>query len=469
MSRVCYFALLTCLCLCVSFGLTGAQPEGLLAQAGKRPNIILVLTDDQRTGDLAQMPNVQKLLVRQGTTFERFTVALPACCPSRATYLTGRYPHNHRIGFGGASSATFFARSGAQGDTYATRLNAAGYRTGYFGKYLNGYEQTRRKPAGWDDFYANVDRDVWSRCFNADGRGKKCRTSGNMDAFYGERAAGFVKGSGPFLAVYAPNAPHQDQNGPPPASKRSIRRLDNPALPTGGSFNERDVSDKPGFIRNTGRLGGREIKAMAREHRARLGSLQVVDRYVGEMIRNLSRSGELENTYFFFATDNGYHLGQHRMEAGKGTPYVEDVMFPLVVRGPDVATGVRDELVQNTDLAPTFAELAGVAAPDRADGVSFAPLLRGGSVPWRAAALVEEPGKKGFYGMITSRNEAYVEWNSGFKEYYRLNADRHQMDNAFKSRSVPPPDPARAAELGNLLDDLKGCAGEGCWITENGP
>jgi N-acetylglucosamine-6-sulfatase len=420
----------------------------------------LILTDDQRFGDLSHMPSVQKLLVRQGTTFKRFIIAQPSCCPSRASFFTGRYSHNHRTGFGGRPSATFFARSGAQSDTYATRLDRAGYRTGYFGKYMNGYNQKRGTPVGWDEFYANVGRNSWSRCFNAGGHGMKCQKQGNMDAFYGEeRAAGFVNGSSPFLAVYAPNAPHQLGNEPPPVPTRALKRVKNAALPKPPSFNERNVSDKPGFIKNKGRLGGPEIKAMAREHRARLGSLQIVDRYVKQMVSNLKRSGKLSNTYFIFTTDNGYHMGQHRMEAGKDTPYVEDVIFPLVVTGPGIRRdAIRTELVQNIDLAPTFADLAGVQPPAKADGVSFAPLLRAKDVPWRDAALVEDRGRTSYFGLFTDRGEAYVEWKGGFKEYYNLNRDPYQLDNAFESNSVPPPDPARVRELAAQLQRLQRCS-----------
>jgi N-acetylglucosamine-6-sulfatase len=456
------------LLLLFGLGLPPAQPEASLAQSGARPNIVLILTDDQRTGDLAHMPNVQKLLVEQGTTFKRFIIAQPSCCPSRASFLTGRYSHNHRTGFGGKANAKFFARSGAQSDTYATRLDKAGYRTGYFGKYMNGYAQTRGTPAGWDEFYANVGRNSWSRCFNADGHGMKCNKHGNMDAFFGVRAAGFVNGSGPFLAVYAPNAAHQEGNRPPPVPARAMKRVKNAALPRPPSFNERNVSDKPGFIKNARRLGGREIKAMAREHRARLGSLQVVDNFVGQMVSSLQKSGELANTYFIFTTDNGYHMGQHRMEAGKDTPYVEDVNFPLVVRGPGVPKDAkREELVQNIDVASTFADLARVKPPAKADGISFAPLLRAKDIPWRDAALVEDYGRRGFSGLITERGEAYVEWKGGFKEYYNLNRDPYQLDNAFESKSVPPPDPARVRELKTQLQKLKRCKENACQVAAN--
>jgi N-acetylglucosamine-6-sulfatase len=147
------------------------------------------------------------------------------------------------------------------------------------------------------------------------------------------------------------------------------------------------------------------------------------------------------------------------MEAGKGTPYVEDVIFPLVVRGPGVAAGAKsDELAQNTDLAPTFAELAGVAPPAKADGVSLAPLLRGEAASCRDAALVERPGKnRGFYGLITAQSETHIEWNSGFREYYDLNIDPYQLDNAFESKSAPPPDPQRIVELETQLEQLRTC------------
>jgi N-acetylglucosamine-6-sulfatase len=146
------------------------------------------------------------------------------------------------------------------------------------------------------------------------------------------------------------------------------------------------------------------------------------------------------------------------MEAGKDTPYVEDVIFPLVVRGPGVRKDAkREELVQNIDLASTFADLARVKPPAKADGVSFAPLLHAKDVPWRDAALVEDSGRKGFSGLITERGEAYVEWKRGFKEYYNLNRDPYQLDNAFKSKSVRPPDPGRVRALAAQLKKLQNC------------
>jgi arylsulfatase A-like enzyme len=121
-------------------------------------------------------------------------------------------------------------------------------------------------------------------------------------------------------------------------------------------------------------------------------------------------------------------------------------------------------LVQNTDLAPTFAELAGVPAPVKADGRSFAAMLRGENLPWRDAALVEKRSDKGYYGLVTSDNETYVEWNGGFREYYDLDTDPHQLDNAHQTA-----DTTRLAQLDATLAGLRDCAGEGCWATGDGP
>jgi N-acetylglucosamine-6-sulfatase len=139
-----------------------------------------------------------------------------------------------------------------------------------------------------------------------------------------------------------------------------------------------------------------------------------------------------------------------------------------VVRGPGVPKDAkREELAQNIDVASTFADLARVKPPAKADGISFAPLLRAKDIPWRDAALVEDYGRRGFSGLITERGEAYVEWKGGFKEYYNLNRDPYQLDNAFESKSVPPPDPARVRELKAQLQKLKRCKENACQVAAN--
>lgn len=441
----------------------GAARDPETRQAPQKPNIILILTDDQDPKSLEYMPIVQEHLVAKGTTFQNFTLTLPTCCPSRATFLRGQYAHNHKVGFFGEGTYEYFASSGRQQSTVATWLDGEGYRTGLFGKYLNGYRDTRSVPPGWDSWYANAESDAWSRCLNADGQ-KRC-SGGHPDTALVQKAEAFLanRSGDPFFLYFSPSAPHRRDNGPPPSEEQDRGEFGHVALPRPESFNEADVSDKPGWVRNQKKLGGKAIREMAVEYRARLRSLQTVDRAIGSMVAYLEQSGEMDNTYIFYTTDNGYHMGQHRLPAGKMTPYTEDVRFPLIVRGPGVPEGrMREELVQNTDFAPTVAKLAGAPAPEFVDGTSMVPLLSGDpTVPWRDAAYFEGDGQHPFSGITTEAGEHYVEWEGGFTELYDLNADPRQLENLSGER------PNKEASLHAILEDLKDCAGAECRPSAN--
>lgn len=208
---------------------------------------------------------------------------------------------------------------------------------------------------------------------------------------------------------------------------------------------------------------------MTVEYRGRLRSLQTVDRAIRDLTETLADTGELDNTYIVFTTDNGYHLGEHRLEAGKYMPYKEDANFPLIVRGPGVAEDVkRDELVLNTDFAPTMADLAGAQTPGFVDGRSFAPLLETGDVPWRDAALMEgfplnKVGRPSYDGVWTREGDWYVEYEGGEKELYDVSADPYQLENLAGTR------PETEAALSTRLEALKACAQRSCRTAENGP
>jgi N-acetylglucosamine-6-sulfatase len=432
-------------------------------QEPRKPNIILILTDDQDPKSLEYMPHVQEQLVAQGTTFRNFTLTLPKCCPSRATFLRGQYAHNHKVGFG-EGTYEYFATSGRQRSTVATWLDGEGYRTGLFGKYLNGYRDTRSVPPGWDSWYTNADKDVWSRCFNADGR-ERC-PSGHLDTVLGQKAEAFLadRPDDPFFLYFSPNAPHQRDNGPPPSDEQDRGEFGHVPLPRAESFNEAEVSDKPGWVRSQKKLNGKAIREMTMEYRARLRSLQAVDRAVDRIVALLELSGEMDDTYIFYTTDNGYHMGQHRLPAGKMTPYTEDLRFPLIVRGPGVPEGqTREEFVQNTDFAPTVAELAGAPAPGFVDGTSMLPLLSGDPTPpWRDVAYFEGGREHPFAGITTEDGEHYIEWEGGFKELYDLNADPHQLENLAGQL------PNKEATLHARLSALEDCERETCRSAENG-
>jgi N-acetylglucosamine-6-sulfatase len=452
-------------------GLPPGQPEASLAQTQAQPNIIFILTDDLDTGSIQDMPTVQKELIEKGTTFENGILTVSECCPSRATMLRGQYTHNHRIGMGAPHNARTFRRHGLENSTVATWLDEEGYKTALVGKYLNGYEYSY-VPSGWDGWYANVSSDVWSECLNENGK-ERCYGGKHPDVVLAEKAERFVRGNedmpAPLFLWLSFNAPH----APAPYTLQDRNKFSGTPLPEPPSFNESDVSDKPAWVRRRSLLTRKQIRNHTAFYRDRLRSLQTVDRAVGSLLEALADTGRLDNTYLVFWTDNGHHIGQHRLGAlegtpGKGTPYVEDIRVPLIVRGPGVLQAQRQQLVLNTDIAPTFAELAEAQTPDFVDGRSFAPLLRGEMSSWRNAGLVENRSspklrRPAYAGLIT-KETSYLEYNSGEKELYDLKVDPYQLQNIYQDA-----DPALKENLARRLGALRTCEETACVAAENSP
>jgi arylsulfatase A-like enzyme len=274
--------------------------------------------------------------------------------------------------------------------------------------------------------------------------------------YFSRRATQFIRGHegdpDPWFMVVAPTAPHS----PARFAKRHAGMFRGAEMPKPPSFNERDVSDKPRWVRNQPLLDAQGVKHVEEYWRKVQRSLQSVDDLVGEAVASLSATGQLENTYVVYASDNGYLFHRHR-EEGKGAPYEEAIGVPLIVRGPGVPRGaVRTQLVANTDWAPTIAAWAGVTPPDFVDGRSFAPLLsQNPPEAWRERLLMEFfMGLREFRGMRTSDGRVYVEYlETGEKEYYDLDDDPYQLENSYPELGAE----AKQA-LAEQLGALKGCA-----------
>lgn len=438
------------------------------------PNIILILTDDQDAASIAFMPNVQSILVAHGTTFENFFVSDPICCPSRASILRGQYVHNHQVLSNVLPSGGFsrFLALGHEQSTIATWLQAAGYRTGLFGKYLNGYPGAvpTHVPAGWDAWYSPISGAViggWTFSYELNENGQIV-TYGSQPADYFTdvlrgKAVPFIRDAAqqtaPFFIYLSTSAPHYPYT-PAPRHQTALAGVQLPQPP---SFNEADVSDKPSWIQSLPLLSASQIMQLGDVYRARLRSLLAIDELLGEVVAVLEETGELANTFIFYTSDNGYHLGIHRHREDKTTPYEEDIRVPLIVRGPGVPAGrTVDYLVSNIDLAPTFAELGKATLPPFVDGRSLVPLL-GSSAPaqWRHALLVEynkaTPGLIPSHRAIRARDTVYVEYATGNKELYDLSADPFQLVN--KAATAPP---AVIAIWAARLAALKQCSASSC-------
>ena len=478
--------LLTAILLCLFAGMTAAERQPLAQEQPQKPNVLFILTDDQAPEDLANMANVQSLLVNQGISFTNAFATNPVCCPSRVSFMRGQYAHNHGVltnvaGTGGYSK---FKELGLQDSTIATWLNDAGYSTFYAGKFLNGYGGgDTYVPPGWDEWYAfeNADSVHEDYTVNENGVLTTYTQDQQHETYYlRDRAKAFVRdhaqeGAPPWFAWVSTHAPH----GPYTIAPEFQGSYDGVEMPRPLSYNEADVSDKPAWIQaqplldddcsiDKGNLDCHE--QVVEKWRARQESLKSVDVMVRDLIGALAETNQLERTYVVFASDNGYMLYRHRAHA-KSVPYEESQGIPLVVRGPGVVRDPEEQLrdtseklVANIDLAPTIAEWAGIEAPSYVDGRSLAPLLEGSPTPsWRQQLLFESWVERDAYrtpygGARTAEGETYVEYESGEKEYYDLRTDPLQLDSTHSTQE----NAERLGALSETLAGLRSCEGAGC-------
>ncbi|HEX4960773.1 MAG TPA: sulfatase [Thermoanaerobaculia bacterium] len=471
-------------------------------RAADRPNVVFILTDDQELvlGSLDFMPRTRELIAAQGVTFAEHFVPLSLCCPSRSTILTGLYPHNHQVFTNFPPDGGFerFDELGHEETTVATALHAAGYRTALFGKYLNGYpgtEDPSHVPPGWDEWASPVAGSPYAAYhYTLNENGKLVKYGGGvadyMTDVLASKATDFVRraaGSGqPFFLYLATYAPHR----PSTPARRHAGLFPGLQAPRTPSFNEPDVRDKPARIRSQPRLDAKQIAAIDALYRKQRQSLQGVDEAVAAVIAALQETGQLANTYVVFTSDNGFHMGQHRLEPGKYTPYETDVHVPLLIRGPGVPAGTTvTALTSSVDLAPTFAALAGATLPLPPDGRSLGAFLHGQTpASWRQVILLEqfafppapptsdeviEPPDPQDEKALTSypahvglrtADFKLVEYGTGEREVYAFRTD---PDEAVNLRNRLPL--AWLASLSKIAHDLARCAGETCRQLEARP
>ena len=444
----------------------------------KRPNVVVILTDDQNEASVRVMRKVEHKLRDEGTTFENFFATFPLCCPSRATLLTGQYAHNHGVLSNRPPSGGYEAFDDS--DTLPVALKDEGYRTGWVGKYLNGYGKRdgdrTEIPAGWDDWYAPVN-ETESRMFgfklNENGRTRRYakRPRNYQTDVFARKATRFIRESRdrePFFLVMATGAPHGERGrtrypNPRPAP-RHRGRFKHVPLPRPPSFNPRDVSDKPFFVRERKVLGGKRRTRLEERNRARLGSLMAVDDAVGRIVRTLNEEDELRDTLVIFTSDNGFLLGEHRL-GGKNRRfwlYEELAGVPLIMRGPGIPKdSKRWQITGNIDLVPTILDLAGAEPARVLDGRSLLPLLRDRHRAARRAVLLEteSPARA---RAVRTRDYMYAEYGRPGgeieRELYDMRADRFQLKNKDRNPKLEK----TRQKLARRLEVLRDCTGHEC-------
>jgi N-acetylglucosamine-6-sulfatase len=411
-----------------------------VAAAQKKPNVVIILTDDQRYDSLSVMPKVQNLLVDHGVQFNQGFVVNSLCCPSRTSILTGNYSHTTGIWrdnppFGGYES---FSRNGDEQSTLATWLHADGYHTALFGKYLNGYEDYAAAgviPPGWDSWNAFDRANYYDYRAFVNNRFKEFgkRPRDYSTEVIGNEASDYIqKTKSPFFMYFAPYAPHR----PAIPARRNDNTFRNLKPYRSPSYNEGNVTDKPEwFQKHVKRLGAKRQEAVQNFRRRQYQTLISADNAVGKIVDSLSKAGELDNTIIFFLSDNGIMWGDHRW-TGKKVAYEGSIRVPYVVRyDPLTSHGSVDQthMVLNIDIAPTIVQLAGAKAPQM-DGQSLVPLLDGTADTWRHDFLIEHLSKNKAqlpptYCAVRSEDFLYVYYADGEEELYNLNQDPDELRN----------------------------------------
>ncbi|QIK66650.1 sulfatase [Nocardioides sp. HDW12B] len=405
------------------------------ASAPARPNIVLLMVDDMRADDLRFMPRTRRLIGGEGVTFSRSFSPNPLCCPARASALTGRYTHNHRVFH---VYAPWGFRSFDDRSTVATWLQHAGYATIHLGKYLNGYGFMREPgatsgssvhyvPPGWTQWRASLDGglppghpargstyEFFDTTLSRNGEGFQPLEGQYQTRAYGRIAREIVTrraaGARPFYLQVAFTAPHNggpiepDDPGDVKRSDGKLEHFGTTARPDdvkgrfdrtltaapGASWHDPDFSDKPAYLAVRPPLNDAERAAMLEETRQRAEALWVVDQQVERTIETLRATGELDRTLVVFTSDNGFYLGEQRFRHGKVFPHEPSIRVPLLMRGPGIPAGaIRRDPVMSMDLAPTFAAAAGVVPPATVDGQSVLSVARNGDVGWQRGVLTE--------------------------------------------------------------------------------
>lgn len=453
----------------------GTPAAGPVAEDA-RPNIVLITGDDMTEVELRWMPRTRRQLARTGVRFSDMVAPHPNCCPSRAQMLTGQYAQNNGVATNQPPNGGHDSLQPAT--ALPVWLRNAGYQTGFVGKYLHGYDEQDAPEPGWDRFRPVITKPL-SAYYGVVQMDDGELTRWPDDVYHTDLVRrqssamidDFAAGDRPFFLWSSYVAPHgscapgglPNCSGPPPAgpdhpddhSDVRLPSLDSP------SFNERDMSDKPGFLRRASRVSAEVQQTL---FTARLRALASLDDAVAETVAALDRAGELENTVVVFTSDNGYLFGEHR-QTGKVLAYEESIGVPLVVRGPGVPAGeVRRQTVATIDLAPTFARLAGAAPLVRVDGIDVWKYATRDAAQRDRALLVQaggsRPGRWQYRAVRTGRY-TYVDWPQMRRdELYDRRRDPWQLDSVARVESYAPVQ----RRLERVLLRLESCAGARCQV-----
>eukprot|EP00041_Stephanoeca_diplocostata_P026063 m.694885 g.694885 ORF g.694885 m.694885 type:complete len:627 (+) comp22885_c1_seq7:239-2119(+) len=486
----------------------------------KQPNIVFVLTDDQDAllngydpeHGVAHMDQLNTRVRANGALFTRYYLAYPLCSPSRSAILSGRYPHNTGFATNAELNSSLWHPM-QEASTVNVWLQSAGYQTALVGKYMNGYHGGNGKwatylPAGWTDWYGFQTVDFFGTQVNMNGTSTKFPADAYQTDIIANISLHWLRynrdRTRPFFLMLTPHAPHEPYT-PAPRHAGTLQGLAQRFDP---AFNMATELQQllPGRL---GALPEVNNASMNNIFEKRAESLLAVDEMIGNLLDEIEAQNVMNNTFFFFSCDNGYHLGQHRLPPGKREIFQHDINVPLIVMGPGISPmSTISQIVMNIDMGLTWAEL-GTAVPDaaapRPDGRSFAALLRNdgvlqdtSGVPWvarnytlhegyqsceaghgegsacshvadafseaplastsQANASSDVPDYSGLRLAMDAYPDAmYVEYRDGGKAFFNSTADPWQTRNLYSLLA----DEAKT-ELHTMLQAVVNCSGSAC-------
>ncbi|MCX6385624.1 MAG: sulfatase [Solirubrobacterales bacterium] len=432
--------------------LTPLSQAASTSQTKAKPNIIVIMTDDQRADDMGPLPKTRALIGDTGVTFDASYVNYPLCCPSRATFLTGQYSHNNgvRFNFAPMGGYTVFKN---QENTLPVWLKDAGYTTHLLGKYLNEY-------------------------------GEKNPTEKVIDDAKDSKK--------PFFMWVTPLAPHtvavaergRAEGTPAVPAPRDAKIYADAPIRRLPSFDEAQYSDKPAILQFAfaDRLTAPIIDSLTAHYRGRMGSLVAIDDAVAKIVGALKRTGQLENTVLIFTSDNGWIIGEHRLfqhptptnwTGVKFFGFEESTKVPLLISGPGFGKARHiSSPVSNADLAPTITAIAGAKSRRVSDGVSLLR-VQANQARWADRNLLIETKRYPQYQAVFDYNLVHTKryhlevgvaepivggTQFPFSELYDLKLDPYELRNV----SGKPAYKAIEDELNRRMKKLETCRGLSC-------
>ena len=476
----------------------GSAAKKRHATKQKRPNIVLIMDDDQSVNLQQFLTKTNAAIAAMGVSFDNSFVNYSLCCPSRSTMLTGQYAHNHGVRGNQLPSGGYSKLAPTLGNTLPVWLQRAGYYTAHIGKFLNGYGTTNPDtdvPPGWNEWYGSLDNPdgfpggtytAYGYTLNENGQIVHYGSTPDVvdpatyqTDVYSQKAADFISRRAPsrqpFYLSVAPRDPHSEAascncaGDNPRAAPRYEGTLNGLTAPRDPSFNEAEVSDKPSNVKNLPLLNATQIAAVDARYRARAEAVLGVDDLVQNVVSTLQATGELKNTVLIFTSDNGFFHGEHRVPQGKVRVYEPSIRVPLLIRAPGMPKGVhRRQPVGNVDLAPTILDFANATPGRKEDGMSLVPIMEDKrDYPGRAMDLetyftpdaTEDPEDPplNYQGVRTDRY-LFDNYGTGEHELYDLRADPFELQNQYGN---PVYAPVQAA-LQRLLSSEARCAGKTC-------